>query len=147
MADNFEKIFSALEPKKTENQKIFFDGEIYDAYSLIIDLIKEANERIIIIDNYVDKSLLDMLVYKKNNVDVLLVTSSHYLTNLDIGRFNKQYPKLKVKYSNIYHDRFIIIDNTLYHVGAFFKDLGKKCFGINKIEDKEYLDKILEKLN
>ena len=77
--------------------------------------------------------ILDMLVYKKENVDVLLVTSSHYLTNLDIEKFNKQYPNLKVKYSNIFHDRFIIIDNTLYHVGASFKDLGKKCFGINKI--------------
>ena len=80
---------------------------------------------------------------KKENVDVLLVTSSHYLTNLDIEKFNKQYFNLTIKYSNIFHDRFIIIDNTLYHVGASFKDLGKKCFAINKIEDKEYLDKII----
>jgi hypothetical protein len=145
--DNFEKIFDALETRKLENEKIFFDGQIYDAYSLIIDLIKEAKSRIIIIDNYIDKSILDMLVYKKENVDVLLVTSSHYLTNLDIKKFNRQYPNLTIKYSNIFHDRFIIIDNTLYHVGASFKDLGKKCFGINKIEDKEYLDKIIEIIN
>ena len=142
--ENFDKIFDALETKKIENQKIFFDGEIYDAYSLIIDLIKEASDRIIIIDNYIDKSVLDMLVYKKENVSVELIPSSYYLTKLDINKFNKQYPNLIIKYSNLFHDRFIIIDSTLYHVGASLKDLGKKCFGINKIEDREYFERILE---
>ena len=142
--DNFEKIFQALEPKKIENQKIFFNGEIYDSYSIIIELIKEANERIIIIDNYIDKSILDMLIYKKENVSVEVVTSTHYLTKLDIIKFNQQYPNLTIKYSNLYHDRFLIIDNTLYHVGASLKDLGKKCFGINKIVAKKILDRILE---
>lgn len=134
--ENFEKIFNALEPRKMESQKIFFNGEIYDAYSLIIDLIKEADTRIIIIDNYIDKSILDMLVYKKDKVKVKLVTSSHYLTKLDISKFNRQYPNLEIKYSNIFHDRFIIIDDTLYHVGASLKDLGTKCFALNNIEDK-----------
>jgi len=142
--DKIDKLFNSLEQKKIENQKIFFNGEIYDAYSLIIDLIKEAKERIVIIDNYIDKSILDMLVYKKENVNVEIITSSHYLTKLDINKFNNQYPNLTIKYTNIFHDRFIIIDNTLYHVGASLKDLGKKCFAINKIEDKEYLDKIIE---
>ncbi len=142
--ENFEKIFNALDPKKIEKQKIFFNGEIYDAYSLIIELIKDAIKRIIIIDNYIDKSILDMLVYKKENVEVIIVTSKDYLTKLDIDKFNKQYPNLKVKYSNIFHDRFMIIDDTLYHVGASLKDLGKKCFAIGKIEDKEYLKKIVE---
>ena len=145
--DKIDKLFNALESKKIENEKIFFDGEIYDAYSLIINLIKKANEKIIVIDNYIDKSILDMLVYKKESVDVLLVTSSHYLTSLDIEKFNKQYSNLTIKYSNIFHDRFIIMDNTLYHVGASFKDLGKKCFAINKIEDKEILNKLLDKIN
>ena len=145
--ENFEKIFNALEPKKLEKQKIFFNGEIYDSYSLITDLIKEANIRIIIIDNYVDKSILDMLIYKKESVKVELVTSSHYLTKTDISKFNKQYPNLKIKYSNLFHDRFIIIDNILYHLGASLKDLGKKCFAINKIEDKEYLNKIVKSIN
>ena len=144
--ENFEKIFNALEPKKLEKQKIFFNGEIYDSYSLIIDLIKDAQEKIIIIDNYIDKSILDMLIYKKENVSVELVTSSHYLTKLDINKFNKQYPYLNIKYSNIFHDRFIIIDNTLYHLGASLKDLGKKCFAINKIEDKEILYNLISKL-
>ena len=142
--DKIVELFDKFETKNIEKERIFFNGEIYDAYSLIIDLIKEAETRIIIIDNYIDKSVLDMLVYKKESVDVLLVTSSHYLTNLDIEKFNKQHPNLTIKYSNIFHDRFIIIDNILYHVGASFKDLGKKCFAINKIEDKEYLEKIIE---
>jgi len=145
--DKIEELFDKFESKKVEKQKIFFNGEIYDAYSLIIDLIKEANNRIIIIDNYIDKSILDMLVYKKEHISVDLVTSSHYLTNLDINKFNSQYPNLNIKYSNIFHDRFIIIDNTLYHIGASLKDLGKKCFSINKIEDEEYLVKILGKIS
>ena len=141
-----DELFDALEPKRIEKQKIFFNGEIYDAYSLIIELIKQSTNRIIIIDNYIDKSVLDMLVYKKNNVDVTLVTSSHYLTKLDIDKFNKQYPNLTIKYSNIFHDRFMIIDDTLYHIGASLKDLGKKCFGITKIEDKEFLNKIIRNI-
>jgi len=145
--DKIDELFDKLEPKKLESQKIFFDGEIYDSYSLIIDLIKEANERIIIIDNYIDKSILDMLVYKKENVKVELITSSHYLTKTDISKFNKQYPNLNIKYSNIFHDRFIIIDNALYHLGASLKDLGKKCFAINKIEDKDYLERIIKSIN
>ena len=136
-----DELFDKLEPKKLESQKIFFNGEIYDAYSLIIDLIKQAKERIIIIDSYIDKSILDMLIYKEKNVKVELITSSHYLTRLDINKFNSQYPQLIIKYSNLFHDRFIIIDSALYHLGASLKDLGKKCFGINKIEDKDYLNK------
>ena len=145
--DKIDELFDKMEPKKLEKQRIFFNGEIYDSYSLIIDLIKEANIRIIIIDNYIDKSILDMLIHKEDKVSVQLITSSHYLTKLDINKFNKQYPNLIVKYSNIFHDRFIIIDNTLYHIGASLKDLGKKCFAINKIEDREYLNKIIEKIS
>jgi len=142
--EKIDELFNSFNPKVIEKQKIFFNGEIYDAYSLIIELIKQSSKRIIIIDNYIDKSILDMLVYKKENVDIELVTSSHYLTKLDINKFNKQYPNLIIKYSNIFHDRFIIIDNTLYHLGSSLKDLGNKCFAINKIEDSEYLEKILE---
>ncbi len=141
--ENFEKIFDALEPKKVETQKIFFDGEIYDAYSFIIDLIKSSNERIIIIDNYIDKNILDMLTYKKNNVDVTIATSKVNLNKLDINKFNQEYPNLIIKEINTFHDRFIIIDDTLYHLGASIKDLGRKCFGINRIEDKDYLNKII----
>ena len=144
--DKIDELFDKLEPKRIEYQKIFFNGEIYDSYSLIIELLKEANNRIIIIDNYIDKSILDMLVYKKDSVSVQLITGSHYLTKTDINRFNQQYPNLIIKYSNLFHDRFLIIDDTLYHIGASLKDLGKKCFAINKIEDPEYLEKILSSI-
>ena len=146
-SSRINELFNTLECKKIENQKIFFYGEIYDAYSLIIELIKHANKRIIIIDNYIDKSILDMLVYKKDSVKVKLITSSNYLTKLDINKFNKQYPNLEIKYSKLFHDRFLIIDNNLYHIGASLKDLGKRCFGISKIEDNNYLDKILLIIN
>ncbi|MBQ9071785.1 MAG: ORF6N domain-containing protein [Bacilli bacterium] len=96
--DKIDELFDRLEPKRVEKQKIFFNGKIYDSYSLIIELIKKANNRIIIIDNYIDKSILDMLIYKKENVSVDLVISSHYLTKLDINRFNQRYSNLKIKY-------------------------------------------------
>lgn len=85
-----------------------------------------------------------MLVYNKNNVYVELITVSHYLTKLEINKFNSQYPNLKIKYSNIQHDRFIIIDNDLYHIGTSLKDLGNKCFAINKIENIDSFNKLNE---
>lgn len=142
-SNRIDELFNTLDSKKIENQKIFFNGEIYDAYSLIIELIKQANKRIIIIDNYIDKTILDMLVYKKDKVEVKLITNNNCLTNLDTEKFNKQYKRLQIKHSKLFHDRFVIIDDDLYHIGASLKDLGKKCFGINKILDKEYLSKIL----
>ena len=125
-------------------QKIFFEGQIYDAYSLIIDIIKIANNKILIIDNYVDDSILKMLSKKKNNVEVVILTSDKSnIQNLDIQKFNKEYPTLKVAKTNKFHDRFIVLDNKeMYHLGASIKDLGKKCFGINKIEDVEIIEKI-----
>lgn len=115
--EKFEKVFDELQKNEKEEfkQKLFFDGQIYDAYSLIIGIIKRAKNKILIIDNYI----------------------------LDIQKFNKQYPILKIAYTNKFHDRFIVIDNKeLYHCGASLKDLGKKCFAISKIEDIEYIEKI-----
>ena len=126
-------------------QRIFFDGQIYDAYSLIIDIIKRANKKILIIDNYIDDSVLKMLAKKKKHVEVVILTSDKTnIQNIDIQKFNKEYPILKVSKTNKFHDRFIVIDNReMYHLGASIKDLGKKCFGINKIEDKEIIAKII----
>ena len=126
-------------------QRIFFEGQIYDAYSLIIDIIKKANKKILIIDNYIDYSVLKMLTKKKNNVEVVILTSDKSnIENLDIQKFNKEYPVLKMAKTNTFHDRFIIIDNKeMYHVGASIKDLGKKCFGINKIEDIKIINKVI----
>ncbi len=144
--EKFEKVFDELQRKQNEEfkQKIFFDGQIYDAYSLIIDIIKKAKQKILIIDNYIDDSILKMLSKKNKNVEVIILTSQKSnLSKLDINKFNKQYPILKVATTNKYHDRFIVIDNKeLYHCGASLKDLGKKCFAISKIKDDEYIEKI-----
>ena len=142
----FEKVFDELQRSKIEefNQKLFFEGQIYDAYSLIIDIIKTAENKILIIDNYIDDSILKMLSKKNKNVDVIIVTSqNNNLIKLDIHKFNKQYPTLKIIKTNKFHDRFILIDNRkLYHIGASLKDLGKKCFAISKIKDEDYVEKI-----
>ena len=106
--------------------------------------IKKAKQKILIIDNYIDDSILKMLSKKNQKVEVVILTlQNSKLNKLDITKFNKQYPVLKLAYTNKFHDRFIVIDNKeLYYVGASLKDLGKKCFAISKIEDKEYLKRI-----
>ena len=141
---NFNKVFNMLSIKETINQKIFFEGQIWDSYTLIVDILKKANRKITIIDNYIDDSILDILSKKKNNVEVVILTSEKSnILKLDIQKFNKEYPTLKVAKTNKFHDRFIIIDNKeLYHCGASIKDLGKKCFGINRINDEEIINQI-----
>ncbi len=141
----FNEIFSRLQLEENIKQRIFFNGQIWDSYSLIVDIIKSANKKITIIDNYIDDSILKMLSKKKENVEVNIVTSEKSnIQNLDIKKFNKEYPLLKVERTNKFHDRFIIIDEKeMYHVGASIKDLGKKCFGINKIEDIEIIEKVI----
>ncbi len=141
----FNIVFNQLQPEDNIKQRIFFNGQIYDAYSLIVDIIKKANNKILIIDNYIDDSVLKMLAKKKNNVEVVILTSNKSnIKNIDIQKFNKEYPILKVAKTDKFHDRFIIIDDKeMYHLGASIKDLGKKCFGINKIEDIEIINKII----
>ncbi|MCI8700574.1 MAG: ORF6N domain-containing protein [Clostridia bacterium] len=141
----FDEVFNQLQLKENIKQRIFFNGQIYDAYSLIIDIIKKANKKILIIDNYVDDSILKMLTKKKSNIEVVILTSNKSnIENIDIQKFNKEYPILKVAKTNKFHDRFIVIDNKeMYHLGASIKDLGQKCFGINKIEDIEIINKII----
>ena len=142
----FDTIFNQLQQEENIKQKIFFEGQIWDSYSLIIDIFKKAYKKITIIDNYIDDSILKMLTKKNKNVEVVIITSEKSnIENIDIKKFNKEYPTLKVAKTNKYHDRFIIIDNKeLYHCGASIKDLGKKCFGINKIEDVSIINKLYE---
>ena len=142
---NFDKVFNMLQHEEDIKQKIFFEGQIYDAYSLIIDIIKKANKKILIIDNYIDDSVLKMLTKKNKNIEVVILTSDKSnIEKIDIQKFNKEYPILKVAKTNKFHDRFIVIDNKeMYHLGASIKDLGKKCFGINKIEDIEIINKVI----
>ena len=140
-----EESFLKLEEKEKINH-IFYEGQIYDAYSLLIDIFKEAKKEIIIIDNYADKSILDMIT--NLNVKVIIVTKKfNLLKDIDIKKYNRQYHNLKVIYSDKFHDRFIIIDKkVLYHSGASYKDLGYKCCAINKIKDDEYPENILIKI-
>lgn len=141
----FDIIFNQLQLEENIKQRVFFQGQIYDAYSLIVDIIKKASKKILIIDNYVDDSILKMLTKKKSNVEVVILTSNKSnIQNIDIQKFNKEYPILKVAKTNKFHDRFIVLDNKeMYHLGASIKDLGKKCFGINKIEDRAIIEKII----
>ena len=141
----FDKVFDQLQNEENIKQKIFFVGQIYDAYSLIIDIFKKANKKILIIDNYIDDSVLKMLTKKNKNIEVVILTSDKSnIQKIDIQKFNKEYPILKVAKTNKFHDRFIVIDNKeMYHLGASIKDLGKKCFGINRIEDIAIIKKVI----
>ncbi len=144
----FDDVFNELQKdKKSEfKQRIFFEGQIYDAYHLVIDIIKQAKEKILIIDNYIDDSILEMLTKKNKNVKVIILTSDKSnISKLDIQKFNKEYPILEIAKTNKFHDRFIVIDSKeLYHVGASLKDLGKKCFAISKMADIDYIEKVVE---
>ena len=145
----FDQVFEQLQHEENIKQKIFFEGQIYDAYSLIIDIIKKANKKILIIDNYIDESVLKMLTKKNKEVEVAILTSDKSkIEKIDIQKFNKEYPILKVAKANKFHDRFIVIDNKeMYHLGASIKDLGRKCFGINKIEDLDIVERFINLQN
>ena len=133
--NNIEKEYK---PKEFKNTQLFFDGEFYDAYTLIQSLFESANKEIIIIDNYVDRTILDRLVVKKSGVQILIYTSiNSRLLSRDIDAFNNQYGGLDVRYTTNVHDRYIIIDqNKLYHLGHSIKDLGKKIFSISESDNK-----------
>lgn len=146
--EKFEQIFEYISQHEESKQKVFFDGQIYDAFSLLVELVSMAEKGIVLIDNYVDIGTLNIMSKKKSNVDVLIYTLERTkLSNADVEEFNQQYPTLEVKYTNVFHDRFLILDaRTAYHIGASVKDAGKKCFGINKIEDEKIIKDILERL-
>lgn len=131
---NIEKEYK---PKEFKNTQLFFDGEFYDAYTLIQSLFESANKEIIIIDNYVERTILDRLVVKKSGVQVTIYTSiNSRLLSRDIDAFNNQYGGLDVRYTTNVHDRYIIIDqNKLYHLGHSIKDLGKKIFSISESDN------------
>jgi len=133
-----EQIFSAIENKQIKpRQGIFFDGQIFDAYKLLISIVKDADKSIFIIDNYIDESILTLLTKRKPKVDVKIFTKNiTKQMKLDIEKYNKQYPKAELIKLNKAHDRFIVIDNKeVYHLGASLKDLGKKWFAFTKMDN------------
>lgn len=146
--EKFDKVFQYIEDHAESEQKIFFDGQIYDAFSLITSVIRKAQKEIILIDGYVDVDTLNILAKKNTGVDVKIYTyASAQLTNRDAVNFNVQYPTLIVKKTQVFHDRFIILDGkTVYHIGASIKDAGKKCFGISLIDDPGVVTDLLNRL-
>ena len=142
--DNEIKLLQdAFDKFKPNNDHLFFEGQIYDAHSLLLDILESSKESIIIIDNYADKKLLDLLSKTKKKVKV-------YSKNMDydlIKKYMSQYNNVEITENKTFHDRFIIIDNKdLYHCGASFKELGKKCFCLSKIEDEEIITNLLNKI-
>ena len=143
-----EEVFNYIATSTEVKQHIFFDGQIYDAFSFIVDLIKKAQNKLVLIDNYVDTNSLNLLCKKNKGVSVIIAGSGNgTLTSKDISKFNAQYQGLTVKTRNDFHDRFLIIDDSeVYHIGASIKDAGKKSFGITKIEDQALIDSIINKV-
>ncbi len=143
----FEEIFDAIQSKEIKPEKgIFFDGQIFDAYTFVSHLVRSARKSIVLVDNYVDDSILTL--FNKRNKDVLVTIFTKEISKqllLDLSKYNSQYPHIELKEFKHSHDRFLIIDNkVVYHMGASLKDLGKKWFGFSKF-DKEAV-KLLEKL-
>ena len=146
--EKFERIFAYISEHEEVGQKIFFEGQIYDAFSLLVSLVEKAERSIVLIDNYVDVGTLNILAKKKGGVDVAIYTVRRTrLAYQDVVNFNSQYPTLTVNYTGAFHDRFLIIDKmTAYHIGASLKDAGKKCFGITRLEDFRIVSDILQRL-
>lgn len=146
--EKFDQVFKYIEDHAESQQKIFFAGQIYDAFSLIVSIIQKAEREIVLIDNYVDVDTLNLLSKKAAGVKVTIYTHSNtMISDADIAKFNSQYPSVEVKKASLFHDRFIILDGkTAYHCGASLKDAGKKCFAISLWQETEMVTILLDRL-
>ena len=132
LTNQVEAIVQTSIPPK---QGVFFDGQIFDAYVFAADLIKSAKNTIVLIDNYIDESVLLLLSKRNAGVTVKIITRQiSSVLAVDLAKHNQQYPPIVIEESPRYHDRFLIIDNAVYHIGASLKDLGKKLFAFSKLE-------------
>ena len=138
--------FSKLEEKK-KNNEIYFNGQIYDAYSKIHEIFNKTKKKLVIIDAYADISILDII--KRLKVNVILITKpNNLLTNQDISKYNKQYNNLKVIYDNTFHDRYFILDDKdVYHCGTSINRIGYKTFSINLVGDSDICNLLIKKVN
>ncbi len=144
----FEKIFGAIESKNIKPEKgIFFDGQIFDAYKFVSDLVRTANTSIVLVDNYIDDSVLTLFSKRNQHVSVTIFTKElSKQLSLDLAKYNSQYPLIEVKEFKQSHDRFLIIDTKeVYHFGASLKDLGKKWFAFSKFDKEAF--KLLDRLH
>jgi phage regulator Rha-like protein len=144
----FEQIFQALESKNKQPEKgIFFEGQVFDAYTFVTEIIKKAEKSIVLIDNYVDETVLTILSKRSENVTATIFTKKlGKQLELDIQKHNEQYPAIEIKMLAESHDRFLIVDeNQLYNIGASLKDLGKKWFGFSRMDSlaREVLKKLI----
>lgn len=137
-----ESTFNKMQEKEKINT-IFFEGQIFDAYTLLLDIFDEVKKELIIIDNYAGKELLKIL----KNVDKKIIVISKNIDNILVKKYESEYSNIEFKNIDIFHDRFIIIDRKkLYSCGASFKDLGKKCFAINEMKSEELINNLLNKI-
>ena len=143
------KIDFFVQTKEAPSQGVFFDGQLWDARALVLKLIGSAKRSLILVDNWATPDVLDLFAKKRANVRATIFTSEHYdknhvphhkISEADVKAFNAQYPKLSVRFTESFHDRFLIVDNrTIYLIGASLKDLGKKCFGFTKMDASEII--------
>lgn len=145
--EKFDEIFHYIADHEESEQKIFFSGQIFDAFNLFISIIRQAEREIVLIDGYVDIDTLNILSKKKEGVKTIVYTlPSARITKKDVETFNAQYSELVVQRTTEFHDRFLILDGNIgYHIGASIKDAGKKCFGINKIEDEVVIKELIKR--
>jgi len=136
LLEHDQKFDLLIKTHLTPNEGIFYDGQIFDAYMFVSELVKSAKKSIVLIDNYVDESVLTLLSKRNTSVEATIYTAAiSTQLKLDLEKFNAQYPMITIKTFTRSHDRFLIIDNaTVYHIGASLKDLGKKWFAFSKIE-------------
>ena len=141
-----EDSFNKFEEKR-KTTEIYFNGQIYDAYSKILDIFKSAKKELIIVDNYADKTLLDMI--KELDIKVTIITKENNLLNVQtIEKYNKEYHNLKVCYDHTFHDRYFIIDNEIvYHCGSSINRIGYKTFSITLIGDNEVCKLLINSIN
>ena len=145
--ERFDAIFKAMDGGDFPPQKVFYDGQFWEARSLALKLIERSKRSLILIDNWATPEVLDLFAKKRPGVKVTIFTSEHYdkkhvphpkISEADVKTFNAQYPKLAVRFNESFHDRFLIIDDReLYLIGASLKDLGKKCFAFTKLDSGE----------
>ncbi len=143
-----EAIFNYIANSEETKQKIFFKGQIYDAFKLLVEIVQMANKSILLIDNYVDINTLNILCKRKDGVIIKILTAGRgQLSTADINRFIEQYKNLSVEKTSDFHDRFLILDDSqVYHIGASLKDAGKKSFAITKLEDERMVSELISRI-
>lgn len=147
--EKFERLFGLLEAHEEPSQYIFFGGQMYDAFEFLADLVGRAEREIVLVDGYVDLGTLNILKKKRKGVAVTVWAKKKgdKLTDGDIVTFKAQYKPFELKHTEAFHDRYLILDGKIgYHIGASIKDAGKKCFGINLMQDEAMVESVLEKL-